>query len=312
MEATNVKVQKTKKVKQQKKPESSSKKSSFKKEIVYIPTSRVRKYVNNYKINMEVEKVLSDIKDMEEKKSELTLDNKYKKEIGIYMESREESEKKMKAKGRSDFKKMSDCTKYETAMSAITKLKYKFSNDSMQVLSIMADNVMMEIADFSIKNVLTSKKKTILPKFSVMEGHDKLPLYALYEKSPVYQQLLHSKDEDEEVTEPSDEDEVNVNFHIRKIIKHLMSDNSEFEDIKISNAYCKLYSDVVFDIIDRIVNVLMIMVETNNHKTITKDLLIASLKIIMVDNHVDEEVINKLMGDIKSTMKKLRKSKKKA
>jgi hypothetical protein len=295
--------------------------SKFTDELIYLPVPRVRKYINNTKVNKTVEDLLSQIKECQTtgvSSLDTILSDKFKEVVGVYMENRELTEAKYAKLNKTDFTKMSDLSEFEVALSAISKLKYKFSNDSFQVVSIVLDQIVMEITDLTIKNVLLSKKTTLNKDFSVKNDYQSGKLYALYGKTKTYMDLISSVNEttevdtsvetvaDSEPTTPSVVDKVDFKFHIRKIVNKLKHYNEDYSSIKISNKYCEFCSDVIFDILDRVVSILMVLVDTIHNKTITKNLFISVFKIILIDNGVCDSVTTELFDKVESVMTQLK------
>jgi hypothetical protein len=320
-----------------------SKPVKFVNELIYIPVPRVRKYINDKKINRIIEEVLTTVKKAKESKTDLDiiLTDQYKEIIGLYMETRENKEEHYKKLGKTDYKKLADLDEYGVANSAISKLKYKFSNNSFQVVSIILDKIVNEITELTIKNVLLNKKTTLNQDYSIMGNYTDGTLYSLYNKSKTYLQQLKNmtttsdktKEEvkvdeiEEEVDEEVDETEVeetdeevdetkktkkktstkiNFEFHIRKIVGKLKSTNEDYNKIKISGKYCTFCSNIILDVLDRIVTILNVLVQTNNNKTITKELFVSVFKIILIDNGMDDTNIDTLFTDVEVILDKVK------
>jgi hypothetical protein len=295
--------------------------SKFVEELIYIPVPRVRKYINNKRVNKTIEDLLLQIKDSQTESQQLELSDEYKCVIGKYMENRELVEAKIEAenvklqglgKELKVYTKLSELSEHEVALSALSKLKHKFSNNSFQVVSIILDQVVMEITELTIKNTLLSKKTTVLPVFSVKNDYASGDLYALYAKSKTYMDLLESVNSTAEVVESTEEvvestpavtDKlIDFKFHIRKIVNHLKHHNQDYRNIKISHKFCEFCSSVVFDILDRVISILMVLVGRVHHKTITKELFISVFEIVLVDSGVDDTVVSTLLSTVTSVM----------
>jgi len=297
----------------------------FVEELIYIPVPRVRNYINKIKMNRSIEEVLTIVSEAEKSGTELStvLSESHMETIGKYMETRESIETSVEKKWVEDgkkeedkpsFKKLSELSAYEIAGFAISKLKYKFSNDSFQVVSIMLDRVIMEITELTIKNVLLSKKSTIVPEFSVTNGNTEGRLYSLYSKSQTYLRQLEllnappSEETSEETpvveseSELHDDTTINFEFHVRKIVNKLKSTNEDYSNIKISKTYCTYCSNIVLDILDRVVAVLTIIVNTIHNKTITKDIFSSIFQIMLIDNGVDVEYVSSLAEEVTGVM----------
>lgn len=301
-------------------------------DIIIIPTSRVKNYINNHKINKKIEDVLNTIKTA--KKEEKDLDNlltdEYKIIVSSYIEKRKADEEKSKKKKKDDttndvkgIKKVDELSMFDLSISAITKEKYKFSNDAFRVVAAISDMMVEEITIDTIKNTLAQKKSIINPEFSISNEYTNNKLYPLYCKSKTFQNQVNlnnikssgeTNDAEEELEEEkpvAEDDETNINFefHVRKIVCKVKQLYPEYEKVKIGSKFGKFCSDIIIDILDRIINILKIIVDINHNKTISKDIFLAVFDIMLTDYNHNTVDYSELFKTIDTIMKKYEENK---
>jgi hypothetical protein len=292
--------------------------------INYVATSRIKTYINDNKLNKDVNQILSIIKNAREFKTDLNqlLSAEQQDMVGKYRINAIESEKKRDERiaksGKTPAKPVeyvSALDPYTVAEKAFTRNKVKFSKDSFQVVGVVLDKILYELIVRTMDNMIEhAKLNSISVKYIAVDKDS--ALFPVYSNTKAYQSLSTStptlvEEGDAETTTEVDDSEdkstdskINFECYIRKILNKAKTTDDKYVAFKNSTPFKRWCSDLVLDVLDRICRILD-TVSTNLHiKTINKDLFVTIFKIMICDSN-DHVCDQQLFKDVDSVLDEL-------
>lgn len=293
--------------------------------LTFVATSRIKTYINDNKLNKNVNQILEIIKNAKEFKTDLTqlLSADQQELVGQYRETTLKAEKQKAdsnaklGKPVEDVESITTMDPYTVAEKAFTRSKVKFSKDSFQVVGIVVDKILYELVVHTMDNMLEQAKlNNISVKYISVDKSS--PLYPIYSNCKTFKSLEStpvaltdvSADAEAEVETESNEDnstdsKVNFECYIRKIIDKVKSTDEKYTVFKNSTPFKKFCSDLVLDVLDRICNILETISINLHFKTINKGLFVTIFKIMICDQngpHSDEphlfDEVNTILAEL--------------
>lgn len=253
-----------------------------------IPSSRIKNYINKEKLNKEIDSLIHKIKESD---SSLDLNSILSEEVQKKIGSLIKEKEKLNNESPDT---ASVINVNEIAVEILSKLRYKFSNNSFKVLSVFSDMVIEEITKFAMDELVKNKKSIINNKYVFSSKIASGKLYKIYSGLPSFiamQSEVNSTPDtsDEVATEEVASEEVateevaseeavssekacktiNFEFYIRKICNKLKVSDDVYSKIKVSEKYQKFCSNIILDLLDRIAPLSKIVLEVMTTKTIT-------------------------------------------
>jgi len=274
------------------KPVKVSKVSKATKTQLSIP--RVRKFIDKCGINKEIElacvELKSDSKTLSSHTSNL-VSTAYEQ---VYVPRLE----KFKNGKLKEFKEKTESVAEKIEF--VSKMRYRFSGDSVHTLTSVLDIVVSDILKLAMKETIDKKKAIIQVSHVNVEELAKLPTYPLIKNLPIISTL---NDVAPEVSEPEDnksQSETSFEFYVNAICKNLRDtiaqSSPDYSSIRVSKAIRKFCSDLVIQLIDRVIPLLKLYMKSNNTKTINTNIVKFIFQYILVDSGVDVDNCNDVLG----------------
>lgn len=296
--------------------------------VTFVATSRIKTYINDNKLNKDINQILSIIKNAREFKTDLNqlLSADQQGVVGQYRVNALELEKKRAERNAKAGKTVEveesvvNMDPYTVAEKAFTRNKVKFSKDSFQVVGIVVDKILYELVVHTMDNMLEQAKlNSISVKYISVDKTS--PLYPIYSNSKTFKSLetTTSLVEDVAVTDTAEADEstedkstdskINFECYIRKIIDKIKSTDEKYAVFKNSSPFKQFCSDLVLDVLDRICNILETISINLHFKTINKELFTTIFKIMICDQSSIHVCDKQLFDEVNNVLGELNKQK---
>lgn len=292
--------------------------------LTFVATSRIKTYINDTKLNKDVNQILSIIKNAREFKTDLNqlLSAEQQEVVGKFRVNAMKQEQKRveeaaKTGNEVDTKdNVSSMDPYTIAEKAFTRSKMKFSKDSFQVVGIVVDKILYELVVSTMDNMLQNVKVNSISVKHISVDKTS-PLYAIYNNSKTFKSLealdvtaVEASAEDQTDTEDSSEEsssdkKVNFKCYIRKIIDKVKSTDEKYAVFNNSTPFKQFCSDLVLDILDRVCNILETISVNLHFKTINKELFITIFKIMICDQNGVRVCDKQLFVDVEQLLSQL-------
>lgn len=201
-------------------------------------------------------------------------------------------------------------TEVNAAVDVLGRYRAKFSRDAFDVLSAFGDTLVSEIAFNAMTDMIAHSKNghgIISLKNVFIESPEKTQMYQLYSKYPAwvkacaaFEEARSKKKTDEpEEQEASEEQEdcqhkVNFKFYVKQICNSLKTTNEQFKELKISNVFQTLCSDLVINMLDDVISVSQLVLEVMHTKTLTKQLFRTCVQVVCRDLSDRDAVISEV------------------
>lgn len=290
--------------------------------LTFVATSRIKTYINDNRLNKDVNHLLSVIKNAREFKTDLNqlLSAEQMQTVGQYRSDqlkleakRVESNAKSGKTPEKEEPSVSNMDPYTVAEKAFTRSKVKFSKDSFQVVGIVMDKILYELVVHTMDNMLEQPKVPTSISIKCVSADKTSPLYPIYNNSKTFKSLetvpASSTDEEAPADESTDDTstDTNVNFecYIRKVIDRVKVSDDKYLGFKNSSPFKKFCSDLVLDVLERICNILETISVNLHVKTINKELFTTIFKIMICDQNGANSCDKQLFADVESVLSEL-------
>jgi hypothetical protein len=270
-----------------------------KEQVSIIPSSRIKNYISKEKLNKEIDTLIESIKSSTDNIDlSKVLSVEYQAKVGAAIKEKEKKNEEIKLNS--------------VVVDVLAKHKYKFSNNSFKVLSVFLDMMIEEITLHVMNELVQNKKSIINIKYLFTNENTSGRLFDVYSRLSTYQAEKMAQSavptepvetveptesaETTEPTEPAQADEtaesvksINFEFYVRKICNKLRASSEEFSKIKVSDKYQKFCSNLILDLLNRVIPLTKIVLDVMTTKTITELVFETILKTQLFDNqHMDE------------------------
>lgn len=205
-------------------------------------------------------------------------------------------------------------TKESLALDVLSSQRAKFSKRSFEVLSAFSDMIVEEIAQSSMKTLLTAKRTTLTTDYVFKtEELKSQPLYPLYSKLQTFINMSPSSTvevtenvetaetaeptevaEVTEVTEANESKKLNFKFYVKGIFNDIKTRNAEFSNLKISDKFQTFCSDLILDLLNKVSPMVQILLKVMNTKTITDKVFLTVLELQLFEYSQSSSVIEHL------------------
>lgn len=263
-----------------------------------LSETKIKKILDEERINKETIETIKKIKEIIENKKEVknVLNEDQLEIVRSYI---------TKHKKRLENESNKGVSTNEIALRSFMEQKYKFKKDFSFYLAVLCDLIAEEIISSSMKHVSTINK-TMIKKTHIVDSElsSKL-LYPLYCKLPSYIELTTTdKVIIEEQSEQQGPDTTNLdnNFvqpvielnlsgkwfsgNIRKLFNNLQDNDKKF---KLEKKYQTFISTLLVEFLDRLISPLLSIVHNNSrNRVIVQNTLLTVIEIFMSDFNLSE------------------------
>lgn len=301
--------------------------SGKKASIMTIPTSRIKTYINDNIVNKDVLDVLFKLETAKTQSTPLdqVLTDEQRELVGTYIAETEAKEAKKTDEGKEVKKPLSDLDEYDVAIAAITRTKLKFSKTSFQVIAVAMDKILYDLSNATMDNMLansTQSNSNITLAYVVAD--EASIVYPIYANSVLLKNVAKSKEELAAETAEDDEKDtstptsVNFECYIKKIVDKVReSDFTKYAAFKNSTPYKRFCSAFVLELLDRIANLIMVVANSLQLKTISDKIIFMVFDMVIADHtgvvdteNVFYDFINKTLTDVANEAALKKKAKK--
>lgn len=249
-----------------------------------VSETKIKKILDEEKINKNVIEVINKIKGVINSKKEIKkeLTDEELSVVSTYID-------KNKKRLESESNKGKPISTNEIALRAFISQKYKFKRDLTTYLSVICDLMVEEIVSTSMERVLNANKRTFKTTHIVDADLCEKMLYPLYCKLPVYLDLVSTstttEDAETEVeTETTDAtDKVNRQFigNVRSIFLKLRDSEGK---LKIQKKYQEFVSTLLVEFLERLATPLLVLVKNNSkNRVMVQNSAATIVEILMFD-----------------------------
>lgn len=314
-----------------------------------IGACHVKKYVASKKINGEYERWLSVIGKVEraltEKvEPELTAEEEAclavcKEKTQHYLDNDSSEALRKKVGGNTD-------SPNQSLRDIISSMRYKFSDSSFEVITFMLNMMLREILVYLGDNVLANNGKQSRPRFIPWKDLQTKMFAGLYMNTRIVYDILHNEcstedakveAEEPEAEEPeeaegegeaegeegegegdseevaSDKPKVKrpvLSQFIGNTFKEIRSRNPAYQSVLLNRDITCILNDLIFQVMDRYVNVIRSLIQVGNSKTITAELAWIATGILLRDHtHSSEEDVRVVSDLISNRLDELKANK---
>lgn len=274
---------------------------------INLSVSRVRKILDKENINVNIERAIAKLKNNStDEETEALVQRAYKE---IY-ESRKTQHDKLIAslKGKKDSaskKRLKELKPFpqrtgsvEEKTELVSKLRYRFSNDSSVALTSILDYVVQDLATMAIVNARSVYKSIIKVEHVMMKNLEDSKVSPLLRNLAV---LTAVGETEENETEEVEESGSNFDFYVHEICKQVRADlikqDENYKSIRISKEFRQFGSSVLIEIIERLSPLIQLYVENTNIKTINDEVIKFIIKFLYMDSRVDYEELFKFVDE---------------
>lgn len=287
----------------------SSKKSSRKQMSTVLDidmsTSRARNYLDKYNINADVESALAELrakKAGDKKALSAKTESLVKRAYDEVYTPRKERHDSAVAKAKGNAKKLKELgdspvknNTVDEQIDYVSKLRWRFSNDSKIVLATALDFVIQKLAESAMVNARNAGK-AIIHLRHVFEGDcQSMAVYPLVDRLAITQDVLsaENKDDEEDVDDGDDKDNDNpfdFKFYIQQKCKRVKTEltkkNETYNRIRISSKFKEDCSEIVVQLIKRLSPLIELFATTSDIKTVNDKVIMFVFKMILLDSGV--------------------------
>jgi hypothetical protein len=240
-----------------------------------IPVSYIKnQLINSINDNKESYEVISKIKqcEIEEKKiSTLKLDKSYSDIIKKHLDKKLESSKKVRN------------THYEAIQSIKSHFNYhQFSDKCCDKIHKLVNNYIQEFIELILKHNYEKKEPITLKSIS-KEYLINSKYYSLYNLSS---ELIDKDNETESETDHS------LMSKVQSLIKKIRDSNEDYKTVKFGKDFKILCSKMVDELLDYVFLFVKNISKFFNKKTITKEVITLSMKLILLKNSSTGQIVD--------------------
>ena len=277
--------------------------------LTFVATSRIKTYINDLKINKDVNQIVDIVKNARSFKTDLNqlLSDEQQDLVGQFRTRALAAEKKRiehnAKEGKPDSgESVASLDPYTVAEKAFSRNKVKFSKDSFQVIGIVMDKILYDLIAKTMDNMLDNAKlSSISVKYITVDKTS--ALYPIYSSSKTFKSLestpatavvdeAESADVDSVEEDKSTDGKINFECYIRKIIDKVKSTDDKY---------------LVLDVLDRICNILDTISVNLHVKTVNKELFTTIFKIMICDQSGPRICDKQLFEDVNTVLADLTK-----
>jgi hypothetical protein len=288
---------------------------------ISLSTSRVRKHVDKFCVNADVEAACAELKVLGDKGDVNTLSQSTKdivaKAYATVYDPRKTKHDALVARLKTsklpaDAKKLKGLGAFPVRTNSVEeqqdyagKLRWRFSQDSSVVLASALDYVIQDIVRTAMVNAHGMGKAIIQVNHVVQGDFSSSSMYPLINQLKVVQDALHATDVDEkekekekdevDTEEPEEDDDdgdknktAHFRFYINLICKsvkaRLVAEDESYSSIRISQGIREFGSDVVTQLIQRISPLIKLYASTAKIKTVSDDVISFIFKFLLTDS----------------------------
>lgn len=213
-------------------------------------------------------------------------------------------------------------TPTSAVVEVLSKHRAKFSKNSFDVLAAFGDILVEEIAFFTMSDMVAKSKNgrgiiEIKNVHSADSGIKSGNLYDYYSTLPSFvksredyaSRSLYKKDkvdeadaeaageqpegeaEQSELESEQDPHKINFKFYVKSICNKLKANHEQFKDLKISENFQTLCSNVIIDMLDGATKVSQIVLGVMSTKTLTQSLFRTCVHLLIRDCSTSEETL---------------------
>jgi hypothetical protein len=294
-----------------------------------IGTIHIKKYLAIESINNEYENWIALLKKtLQAKKDNSPVDysaeetallEECKRRTAEYLEEEGSEALKNKVKEQQD--------ELEQLKNIASSMKYKFSTFSFEAITHVLNLMVRELLVFTCDNCLSNGAK--LTKGSHVPWTSLQPklLSGLYMNTPLVYGSIHKSTEEPPVVENKNDEDVEVDGedtekvvvrpirpkltqYITNTFKEITSREPRFNGLLLGKDLTALINDLVYQVIDRYVNVIKSLLMVANSKTITDHLALIATKIILQDDiHTSDDDVRVIIDVVQARVDEIRATK---
>lgn len=303
-------------------PEKPSRQQMSKTVGINLSVSRVRKHVDKFNVNKDVEKVVDELKTLQSQDLKDGFDDKLSAEtksmierayVEVYEKAKEKHEATMKrlseSKLAADKKKLKEMTEYPARSNSldeyvrlVSKLRYRFSNDASIVLSSALDYIVQDLVRLAMVNARRDNKAIIQVSHITQDGFKSSCSYPFVNNLKVVEDALASTVASEEQKEPEkvesddkqqsdDTSSATFKFYVGLICKEvkaeLVKQDEQYSPIRISDHIRVFCSDVVVQFIERVTPLIKLYTGATNVRTVNDGAIKFILDFLSADSKND-------------------------
>jgi len=253
-----------------------------------ISETKIKKVLDEERINKDVISVIKTIKSAIENNKEIKkeLSDKDLDVVGEYIN-------KYKNKLYKEEKEGKKPSTNEISLRAFMNQKYKFKKDLSTYFGIICDLMVEEIVTASMEHVVSIDKKLINKTHIVRSQLSDKLLYPLYCNLPSFvsqtnenSQTTPTETTEETTTETTEEvvSKVNKYFmgNVKTVFNNLRGDNEK--RLKIQKKYQEFLSKLIVEFLDRIIHPLLVTVNNNSrNRVVVQNTASSVIEIFMSD-----------------------------
>ena len=263
-----------------------------------IPSSRIKNYINKEKLNKEIDQLIEQIKTSgSDVDLNALLSEEVQKKVGAVIKEKQTS--------NSD---AAEINIKDITVDVLSKMRFKFSNNSFKILAAFSDMVIEEITKYAMDEIVKSKKSIITTRYVFNENISSGRLYNIYSNLPTFVAMRDSllaetvveetpadaEQQVDSVSADSNTKSINFEFYVRKICNKLKETNESYSNIKVSGKYQKFCSNIILDLLDKIAPLSKIVLEVMSTKTITYVVFKSILKMQLFGSVEYESIVEEM------------------
>ena len=285
---------------------------------INLSVSRVRRYIDKYNINADVETACSEVRaccEQEKNNSEVSplseptlalVDRAYETVWSVKKSKYDTLKARLTAsKTRADAKRLKNLEPFpdktdtlKEKLEYVSKLRYRFSNDAAVALAAALDFTVQELVRTAMVNAYTNGKAIIQVEHILQGNFHSLISYPLVAPLQAVQHGMRANTEEEQGD--SDDEEhtgATFEFYVSQICKavksKLVSEDSSYSCIRVSKGIRKFCSDVVIQLIKRVAPLVTLYSDSSKVKTVNDDVIMFVLKFLLLDASNEYDVFCK-------------------
>lgn len=301
-----------------------------------IGTIHIKKYLAIERINHEYENWIALLKKtLQSKKDGETVDYSAE-ETELFEQCKQRTAAYLAEEGSDALKKKvaEQQDELEQLKNIASSMKFKFSTFSFEVITHVINLMVRELLVFTCDNCLANGAKLTKGVHVPWTSLQPKLLAGLYMNTPLVYGVIHktadevveTKEEEvveevaeeetsEETTEETEDAEVAVvkavrpklTQYITNTFKEITTREPRFTGLLLGKDLTSLVNDLVYQVIDRYVNVIKSLLMVANSKTITDHLALIATKIILQDDiHTSDEDVRVIIDVVQARIDDLR------
>ncbi len=315
-----------------------------------IGTIHIKKYIAFEKINKKYESWISLIRKSMLAEQNGTVYDYSAEEQALFDDCKTTTQAYLEEEGSEALKKkiLEQTNQLENLKNIASSMKFKFSTYSFEVITYMVNLIVREILVYTCDNCLSKGSKLTKESHIPWDQLQDKMLSGLYMNTPLVYGVVHKTTEEavveevaveetteevaveeavvEETTEEGAVEETaeeettegdkpkkfrpRLTQYITNIFKEIRSREPRFQKLLLGKGLIKLINNLVYQVMDRYVNVIKSLLMVSNSKTITDHLATISTVILLKDDiHTSDDDVNVIIDLLQSRLEILKQHK---